>query len=470
MARTWQNTAWAYGLAEDVTRGARPGCGPRAGWSVARTGGGNTRPDIPEDVWWSSMTTRRRFLGGGIGAASALGATLLVPPPWRAAFGQAKPYKIGALQPLSGSAAAGGITALVGTQMAVDRINQSGGINGRPIELVIADYESKPDVGRRKAEKLLVEDKIDVHEGGFLSNVCLACMPLFEEYKVVNMIGVCLDTTITTTKCSRYTFRPFDYAPAQAVAFAPYLVQKLGKRWHIVYADYAWGQSTRDAYTQQITKVGGTVVETTGIPLGTADMTPFLSKITGSFDGLLGIFFGKDGVTIGNQAFDLGLTKKYKWAGDGAIAEATNLPALGNKIEGFVGINRYVPILDPPLNTPAHQKFFNDAVGRLKKIDPTGPLPDRYVQSNFEAMNFLKLGMQKSGFRGREDTMKLIEALEGLEVKEGDDFPQGDKSLRKEDHQAFLREFVFDIKGGKHHVLEVVPKEKTTFPSGCRFA
>jgi branched-chain amino acid transport system substrate-binding protein len=121
--------------------------------------------------------------------------------------------------------------------MAVDRINKSGGINGRPIELIVADYESKPDVGRRKAEKLLVEDNIDVHEGGFLSNVCLACEPVFEEYKVVNMIGVCLDTTLTTTKCSRYTFRPFDYAPAQAVAFAPYLVNKMGKNWHIAYAD-----------------------------------------------------------------------------------------------------------------------------------------------------------------------------------------------------------------------------------------
>ncbi len=51
---------------------------------------------------------------------------------------------------------------------------------------------------------------------------------------------------------------------------------------------------------------------------------------------------------------------------------------------------------------------------RLKKIDPSGPLPDRYVQSNFEAMNALKLGMEKSKFEGREDTMKLIEALEGL--------------------------------------------------------
>jgi branched-chain amino acid transport system substrate-binding protein len=354
--------------------------------------------------------------------------------------------------------------------MAVDRINQSGGINGRPVELIIADYESKPDVGRRKAEKLVVEDEIDVHEGGLLSNVCLACMPVWEEFQIVNMIGVCLDTTITTSKCSRYTFRPFDYAPAQAVAFAPYLINNLGKRWHIVFADYAWGQSTRDAYAEQIQKAGGEVIGTTGIPLGTADMTPFLSTITGDFDGLFGIFFGKDGVTIGNQAFDLGLTKKYKWAGDGAIAESTNLPALGDKIEGFVGINRYVPVLDPPLDTPAHRKFFEEAVARLKQIDPSGPLPDRYVQANFEAMNALKLGMEKSGFQGREDTPKLIEALEGLEMKEGDDFPQGDKTLRKEDHQAFLREFIFVIKDGKHRIIEVVPKEKTMFPPACQFA
>jgi len=354
--------------------------------------------------------------------------------------------------------------------MAVDRINKSGGINGRPIELVVADDESKPDVARRKIEKLLVEDEVDAHVGGFLSNICLACMPVFEENKVLNMISVCLDTTLTTTKCNRYSFRPYDYAPAQAVAFAPYLVNKLGKRWHLIYADYSWGQSTRDAYADEIKKAGGEVVGTTGIPLGTADMTSFLSKISGEFDGLFAIMFGKDGVTIGNQAYDLGLTKKYKWAGDGAVAESTNLPGLGNKIEGFVGINRYLPVFDPPLNTAAHHKFFDDAVARLKQIDPSGPLPDRYVQSNYEAMNALKIGMEKSNFQGRQDTMKLIEALEGLEMKEGDDFPQGDKTLRKDDHQAFIREFIFDIKDGKHRILETIPKEKTIFPPACKFA
>src|SRR5689334_23862027 len=421
-----------------------------------------------KDFWYSGKTTRRTVVGWGVKAA-ALGATMLVPAPWQAAFGQAKAYKIGSEQPLSGAGALGGKTALVGLQMAVDRINKNGGINGRPVEIVVADDESKPDVARRKVEKLLVEDNVDVHVGGFLSNICLACMPVFEENKVVNMISVCLDTTLTTTKCNRYSFRVHDYAPAQAVAFGPVLA-KMGKKWHIAYADYSWGQSTRDAYADEIKKNGGEIVGTTGIPLGTADMASFLSKISGNFDGLFGVFTGVDAVTVGNQAFDLGLTRKYKWAGDGSVSESTNLPALGNKIEGFVGINRYLPVLEGPLNTPAHKKFFDDAVARLKQIDPSGPLPDRYVQSNFEAMNFLKLGIQKSGFKGREDTPKLIEALEGLEVKAGDDFPQGDKTLRKDDHQAFLSEFVFDIKNGKHHILEVVPKEKTIFPPACKFA
>jgi branched-chain amino acid transport system substrate-binding protein len=423
-----------------------------------------------QDFWWSGKTTRRRFLGLSAGAAGALGATMLVPAPWREAFGQAKPFKIGSLQPLSGTAAAGGKTALVGVQMAVDRINKSGGISGRPIELLVADYESKPDVGRRKAEKLVVEDQIDAHAGGYLSNVCLACMPVYEENKVVNMITVCLDTTITQSKCSRYTFRPFDFAPAQAVAAAPYMVNKIGKRWHIAYADYAWGQSTKDAFTAEIRKNGGEVVGTTGVPLGTADMTAFLSKITGAFDGLFGIFFGPQGIAFVTQSFDLGLSKKYRLAGDGAIAVATALPAIGSKGEGFVGIDRYVPVMEGPLNTPHHKKFFDDAVARLKQIDPSGPLPDRYVQSNYEAVNALKIGIQKSGFQGRKDTVKLIEALEGLELKEGDDFPQGDKLLRKEDHQAFLREFLFELRGGKYKILEVIPKEKTIVPAACQFA
>jgi branched-chain amino acid transport system substrate-binding protein len=418
-----------------------------------------------KDFWYRGKLSRRRLIGWGGGA---IGAMMLVPEPWRAAFGAAKPYKIGSEQPLSGAGAAGGKTSVVGLQMAADRINANGGINGRPIELIIVDDETSPAVARQKTSKMVQEDEIDAHVGGFLSNVCIACMPVWQEAKILNMITVCLDTTLTTSACNRYTFRLHDFAPAQAVGFAPTLA-KLGKTWHIVYTDYSWGQSTRDAYATEIKKNGSEIVGTTGIPLGTADMTPFLSKISGNFDGLFCIFFGKDAVTLANQAYDLGLTKKYKYAGDGSISESTNLVAVGNKLDGFLAINRYIPVFDGPLNTPYLHRFFDDAKARLAKVDPSGPLPDKYVQSSYEAVNAVKIGMEKSKFDSRDDTVKLIEALEGLEVKESDDFPQGDKTLRKEDHQAFIREFVFEIGGGTYHLHEVLDKDKTLVPPSCKF-
>ena len=140
-----------------------------------------TTDDSDEGFWYSGKVTRRRLLGYGA-AAPARSA----PPCWcrrrgSAAFGQAKPYKIGTLQPLSG-AARRRRQDRAGRRADGGRPHQQvGGINGRPVELIVADDESKPDVGRRKAEKLVVEDKIDAHVGGFLSNICLACMPVFEE-------------------------------------------------------------------------------------------------------------------------------------------------------------------------------------------------------------------------------------------------------------------------------------------------
>ena len=122
-----------------------------------------------------------------------------------------------------------------------------------------------------------------------------------------------------------------------------------------------------------------------------------------------------------------------------------------------------------PFDTPHHRKFFDEAVVRLKKMDPSGPLPDRYVQANFEAMNALKVGMEKSKFEGRKDTMKLIEALEGLQMKLSDDFFTGDKVLRKEDHQAFPLEVIFEVKDGKHVITQTIPGEKTLFPPACKF-
>ncbi len=221
------------------------------------------------------------------------------------------------------------------------------------------------------------------------------------------MISVCLDTTLTTTKCNRYSFRVHDYAPAQAVAFAPELV-KMGKKWHIAYADYSWGQSTKDAYADQIKKAGGEIVGTTGIPLGTADMTRVsvedhrqLRRVVRHLLRQGRRDHRQPGVrSRSHQEVQMG----GRWCD---CARSTNLPALGNKIEGFIGINRYHPGDGGPFNTPQHSAFFDEAEARLAKVDPSGPLPDRYVQSNFEAMNALEgrhgeVGLQRAP-RGHDE-------------------------------------------------------------------
>src|SRR4029077_4014800 len=138
-----------------------------------------------QDIWYRGKLTRRRLVGWGGGA---IGAMMLLPEPWRAPFGAAQAFENSPQQPLSGAGAAGGKTAVVGLQMAVDRINNSGGINGRPLELVNVEDESSPAVARQKTTKMVQESNIDVHVGGFLSNICLACMPVWEEAKLVNMI------------------------------------------------------------------------------------------------------------------------------------------------------------------------------------------------------------------------------------------------------------------------------------------
>ena len=267
------------------------------------------------------------------------------------------------------------------------------------------------------------------------------------------MVSVCLDTTITTTKCSRYTFRPFDYAPAQAVAFAPYLVSKMGKKWHIAYLDYAWGQSTKDAYVEQIKKMGGEYVGGTGIPLGTADMAAFVSKITGNFDGLFGIFFGANAVNFTKAIYDLGLTKKYKYAGR---RRHRRVHAPGRARPEDRGLRRRQPLragARPAARTPRITRSSSTRRwSPLKKIDPSGPLPDRYVQSNFEAMNFLKLGIQKSGFRGREDTMKLIEALEGWRSRKATTSRRATRPCARRITRPSCASSSSTIKGGKHKI------------------
>ena len=115
---------------------------------------------------------------------------------------------------------------------------------------------------------------------------------------------------------------------------------------------------------------GGEVVGTTGIPLGTADMTPFLSKISGDFDGLFIIFFGKDAINIINQGYDLGLSRKYKIGRRRRRRGALEPAGPGQQDRR---LHRHRPLHPGARGAARHalqQEFHEEAVKRLKAVAP----------------------------------------------------------------------------------------------------
>jgi branched-chain amino acid transport system substrate-binding protein len=97
-------------------------------------------------------TTRRTFLGTAVAAGAALAG---IPRPLRA---QARSFKIGVVHPVTGPLAEPGQACRMGAQMAADAINAVGGIKsmgGAKLELLLGDTQTKPDVGRTEAERVI---------------------------------------------------------------------------------------------------------------------------------------------------------------------------------------------------------------------------------------------------------------------------------------------------------------------------
>ncbi len=152
--------------------------------------------DNRRDFWYSGKVTRRRLLGYGAATAGALGATMLVPAPWRPPSARPSPTRSARCSPCRAPAASGGKTALVGMQMAVDRINKTGGINGRPDRAdrrrLRVQARRRPPQGREAAASRTRSTRTWAASSPTSASPACRCS---SEHKVVNMIGVCLDTT-----------------------------------------------------------------------------------------------------------------------------------------------------------------------------------------------------------------------------------------------------------------------------------
>ncbi len=425
----------------------------------------------------SRQQNRRDFVK--MTAAAAIGATVASPFVLRKAWAAA-PIKIGHLNTFSGPAASVGEQGRWGLMVAVDRINKAGGINGRKIEIIERDDAFKPGQAVREAEKLILQNEVDIITGVSSSGICVQLAPLVERYKTLFILGTGCETTNLTggkaKKCPKYVFRPYNSTKCQAIAMAPWALKNGIKSATGLYLDFAWGQSVAFDFRDEFKRLGGTWIEPVAAPLSTTDYLPFVSRINQDADALVMGVFGGHAIKSLLAAAEIGLTKKMKILGPASLSDTNTIEQQGKSAIGGFYLHRYPAVnklKGTPFDDKANHDFRREILTRSK-----GVLPSGFSQAQFTGMNLIKQAMTAVKYQDKkEDTAKMIAWLEGgggstpygpgRLLKQGRDFPQGDVYLRSTDHQGFVHFYMATVDDNLHYKIvgDRVDMKTTIYPS-----
>jgi len=264
--------------------------------------------------------SRRSFLESALAGGAAAGTANLTI--MKDAFAQASgPIVIGHHCDLTGVISSWGYWHDKAAKAAVDIINKGGGIAGRKVELATEDTESNPASGARKLRNLIQRLNAEFVVGSVHSGVMLSAIPIASELKTI-YFSTGEATEATGAKGTRFSFRTGTDTYSIAAASLPWCVENFGKKWSVIYADYAWGQSTNQESKHYIESSGGKVLTSIPVPLDAKDFVPYLSQIPSDTEVLLPAFIGSLSVAFYTQAKNMGLDKKMKMYSSSASIES----------------------------------------------------------------------------------------------------------------------------------------------------
>lgn len=166
--------------------------------------------------------------------------------------------KIGAMLPLSGERVADGEIALAGAQLAVKEINDSGGVNGRKLEIVFEDDRCSKEGGVAAMTKLIVVSQVSVVFGSLCPVVSEAANPIAQVAGVPTIIFGAGAPDLT--KSGEFIFRAYPTDLAEGRFIAEYLYQSLKKSKAAVVAEKDAYQFLKEAFAGRFKELGGSVV------------------------------------------------------------------------------------------------------------------------------------------------------------------------------------------------------------------
>ena len=194
--------------------------------------------------------------------------------------------------------------------------DMGGSINGKKIELVVADHQNKADVAASKSREWFDQQGVDVLIGGTNSGTALAMAKVANEKKKVFIENGAGSARLTNEECSPYTVHYAYDTVALAKGTGSAVVKQGGKSWFFLTADYAFGHSLESDTSNVVKASGGTVVGSVKHALGASDFSSFLLQAQTSKAQIIGLAnAGGDFINSVKAANEFGITKTAKLAG-----------------------------------------------------------------------------------------------------------------------------------------------------------
>jgi branched-chain amino acid transport system substrate-binding protein len=341
----------------------------------------------------------------------------------------AKPIKIGIVDCYSGAATTFTYDVRDAFQLAVNEINDQGGVLGRKLEVTTRDTKFKVDIGISVTKELVMRENIDILVGTINSAVALAVSEIVKSEKIPFFCTFSKSDKITGSSGHRYVFGITENTVMVGKGAAVGLAKKPYKRYWIAGDDYEYGHALAGGVWANLKKVKAdvTMIGESWWKVGEPELTPYLTAImTAKPDAVIFATGGASMVNIMKAAKATGFASKVPMFVHTATELSTLLPLGQEAPEGVLGTSNYHFYYPENEENKAFTEAFQKAYGRYPKVGALyGYIAAKLIIEGFEKAKKI-------------DTEKFIDAVEGMHVVT----PVGDVEMRACDHQAVLPMFL----------------------------
>jgi branched-chain amino acid transport system substrate-binding protein len=230
---------------------------------------------------------------------------------------------VGMYGSLTGDGASFGQSSVEGAQLAVEEVNNAGGLlGGRRIRLLVEDDQSRPEEASNAVTKLITQDKVVAVLGEVASRRTLAAAPVAQKFQIPMITPA--STNERVTQVGDYIFRVCFIDPFQGEVLAKFAYNDLKARRVAVLKDIQQDYSVglTDSIQRTFTKLGGQVLDPVSYSSGDADFRAVLTQVRAQKpDAIFATGYYPEAAIIVRQARELGMTMPIL-GGDGWVGDA----------------------------------------------------------------------------------------------------------------------------------------------------